>query len=501
MKLSPNLLSAALLMLPAAASWAAPAEQKHPNVLFIFTDDQRADTIAALGNPEIKTPNLDRLARKSYVFCNAYNFGGNTGAICIPARNALMTGKTHFHFDDGAYDKGLGATLPKSMKAAGYETYYREKSGIANLPYIQKQFDHFQDVHEVNSLASGYAARGIVDEAVKFLSEERDKSKPFFMYLGFPCPHDPRWSAKEFRDLYDPAKLSLPPNYLPVHRYDMGMMTIRDECLEAWPRTPEAIRRHLHDYYSLITGMDRDIGRLLDTLDKQALAENTIIIFSSDQGVALGSHGLMGKQSLYEDAQHVPLLISGPGIPLGKSAALGYVHDIFPTICELAGAPAPAGLDGRSLVPVIRGQESKVRDNLMLAYTNTQRSVRDGRWKLIRLTQINRTMLFDLEKDPRETTDLAEDPQYAGQIERLMALLEQEQRRYGDRLPLTAKDPQPALFVPPPQALPTPYPSGGLAPGGIPVPGKCLPPVVGDPVWSRETLNDRRAAGPAPAVP
>jgi arylsulfatase A-like enzyme/alpha-L-fucosidase len=492
MKFSGNLLSVALLLLPAAAAWAAPAEQKHPNVLFIFTDDQRADTIAALGNPEIKTPNLDRLARKSYVFCNAYNFGGNSSAVCIPARNALMTGKTHFRFDDGAYDKGLGATLPKAMKAAGYETYYREKSGQFNLPYIQKQFDHYADIDQVGSLASGYAGRGIVDEAVKFLSGERDKSKPFFMYLGFPCPHDPRWSAKEFRDLYDPAKLPLPPNYQPVHAYNIGVdMTCRDERLEAWPRTPEAIRRHLHDYYSLITGMDRDIGRLLDALDKQALAENTIIIFSSDQGIALGSHGLMGKQNLYDDTQRVPLLISGPGIPQGKSAALGYVHDIFPTICELAMVPVPEGIDGRSLAPVIRGKSEKVRDQLMMAYTNTQRSVRDGRWKLIRLAQINRTQLFDLEKDPRELNDLAADPQHAGQIERLLALLKEEQGRCGDRLPLTSRNPQPERFDPPKQMEPTPYPSGGLAPGGNPVRGKHLPPgavPVNDPVVGAEEM-------------
>ena len=242
----------------AARAW--PVSTAKPNLLFIFTDDQRFDTIGALGNPHIKTPNLDRLAKRSFVFRNAYNFGGNSGAVCIPARNMAMTGKVFFHFDAGMRDKGLGPTFPKSMHAAGYETFYREKSGSANLPHIQKQFDHRKDVHMVNALRTGRAAKGIVDDAIGFVTKDRDKSKPFFMYLGFPCPHDPRWAGRRFRALYDPATLPVPPNYKAVHPWNIGDMTVRDECLEKWPRTEDAIRRHLHDYYALISSMDYDIG-------------------------------------------------------------------------------------------------------------------------------------------------------------------------------------------------------------------------------------------------
>ncbi len=445
------------------SAWAAPTTR--PNVLFVFTDDQRFDTIAALGNPHIKTPNLDRLARRSFVFRNAYNFGGNSGAVCIPARNMAMTGKVFFRFDAGTRDKGLGPTFPKSMRTAGYETFYREKSGSANLPHIRKQFDHRKDIHMVNALRTGRAAKGIVDDAIAFMTTGRDKSKPFFMYLGFPCPHDPRWAGRRFRALYDPAKLPIPPNYKPVHPWNIGDMTIRDERLEKWPRTEDAIRRHLHDYYSLISSMDFDVGRLLDTLDELALTGNTIVIFSSDQGLALGSHGLMGKQSVYEDVQKVPFLVSGRGIPKGESAALAYVHDIFPTVCELIGAGVPAGIDGKSLVPVIRGARPQVRDRLMLAYKNSQRSIRDGRWKLIRFPQINRTQLFDLAADPRETCDLAADPKNAAIVERLMARLAEEQKRYGDKVQLTAAKPLPAAFKHPTNKLKTAYPAGGPAPG------------------------------------
>ena len=443
---------------------SASAKTKQPNVLFIFTDDQRHDTIAALGNPNIITPNLDRLAKRSFVFHNAYNFGGNTDAVCIPARNMAMTGKTFFRFDAKTRDKGLGPTFPKNFKAAGYETFNREKSGSANLPHIRKQFDHYGDIHMVNQLRTGYAARTIVNDAVQFMETDRDTTKPFFMYLGFPCPHDPRWAAPEFRDQYDPDKLPLPPNYKPVHPYDMGMMTVRDEKLEAWPRTKEAVRKHIHDYYSLITGMDQEIGRLLDTLDRLKLTENTIVIFSSDQGIALGSHGLMGKQSLYEDVQRVPLLFSGPGIPKGTSDAFAYVHDIFPTACQLVGAPEPKGIDGLGLISIICGKQVAVRDKVMLAYRNSQRSVRDERWKLIQLPQINRTMLFDLKADPRETTDLSSVPEKKGVVDYMMKLLQAEQRKVGDSLPLVSGNPKPARFIHPKEKLKTLYPSGGLAP-------------------------------------
>jgi arylsulfatase A-like enzyme len=453
---------------------SAPSTAKgKPNVLFIFTDDQRFDTIAALGNPNIVTPGLDRLAKRSFVFRNAYCLGGNTGAVCIPARNMTMSGCAWFGFN---YDRGrkrvvekntmhadpAKPTFPKSMRAAGYETYYSEKSGTANLPQIQVQFDHRQNVHMVNALATGRPARKVVDDAVAFLRSKRDTSRPFFMYLGLPCPHDPRWSTKQFRDLYDPAKLPLPPNYKPKYPWNIDQM-VRDEFLEAWPRTKDAIRSQLHDYYALISSMDHDIGRLLDGLDELKLTDETIVIFSSDQGIAIGSHGLMGKQNIYEDTMKVPLLLAGPGIAKGESDALAYIHDIFPTTCDLVDAPVPKGLDGRSLAPVIRGKAAKVRDTALLAYKSAQRSVRDERWKLLRFPQIDRTQLFDLQNDPHETKDLSADPAQKKRIDRMMKLLAAEQKRYGDTAPLTVDTPKPAELVIPKGAKKK-Y-RGGLAPG------------------------------------
>jgi len=384
-----------------------------------------------------------------------------------------MSGRAFFRFRYNKKTKRLGKTntshadpakptFPKSMRAAGYETYYSEKSGTANLPQIQTQFDHRQNVNMVQVLSTGRPARGVVDDAMAFLKDKRDKTRPFFMYLGLPCPHDPRWSTKRFRDLYSQSKIPLPVNYKPIHRWDIGSMTIRDECLETWPRTEKAIRRHLLDYYALISSMDHDIGRLLDALDDLSLTDNTIVIFWSDQGIAIGSHGLMGKQNIYEDTMKVPLLVAGPGIKKGKSDALAYIHDIFPTVCEIVGAPQPKKIDGLSLAPIITGRKTKVRDTAFLAYMNTQRSVRDGRWKLIRFPQINRTLLFDLQTDPHETRDLAGDASNKELVARMMTMLADEQKRYGDTVALTSPDPAPAEFVRPKPRRKT-Y-RGGLAP-------------------------------------
>ncbi|TKG94527.1 DUF4976 domain-containing protein [Puteibacter caeruleilacunae] len=450
-----------------------------PNIIFIFTDDQKWNTINALGNEHIHTPNLDRLSQNAMVFNNAYCFGGNTGAVCIPSRNMVMSGKVFFRFEEDARQKAKQgikrrkpwytnpdwATLPKSMKAAGYETFYREKSGSANNPDVRNQFDFKKDIHMVNALRSGRPGKEIVDDALHYLSDERDINKPFFMYLGFPCPHDPRWSLKEFRDLYDQEKLPIPENYLPVHPWNIGDMTVRDECLEAWPRTKEAIQRHLLDYYAVVSSMDYDIGRLLDGLKSMNLDENTIIVFSSDQGLAIGDHGLMGKQNVYEGTLKVPMFVAGPGIKKGHSDAFVYLHDVFPTICDLADTDIPEELDGKSFQHILYEGKGTIRKSVMMAYRDYQRSIRQGKWKLIRFPKIDKTVLFDLEQDPNETQNLASNPKYAQRISSMMKLLQKEGELLGDRCKLYVEEPLPAKFNAPKEKLKTAFPAGGLAPG------------------------------------
>lgn len=454
------------------------SKQEKPNILLIFTDDQKWNTIGSLGNQEIHTPNLDKLSEQSFVFRNAYCFGGNTGAVCIPARNMLMSGQVFFRFEQDKrlhekqgmkrrapwYTNPEWPSIPKSMKLAGYETFYREKSGSANSPDVREQFDHKKDIHMVNALRTGRPAKGIVDDAITFMANGRNMQKPFFMYLGFPCPHDPRWALKRFRDLYDPEKLSITPNYAPVHNWDIGDMTIRDECLEQWPRNQDAIKRHLHDYYSVISSMDYDIGRLMNAVDSLQLKESSIIVFSSDQGLALGDHGLMGKQNIYEGTMKVPLLVRGPDIPAGKSDTFAYIHDIFPTLCEMGGAPVPSGLDGKSLWGVIQGKTRKVRDHVILAYKNSQRAVRISNWKYIHYPQIGQAMLFNLAVDPYETNNLVEEQEYSAKVRSMKKVLKQELLSYGDSVDLDPETIIPVFFEPPTGKLPTAFPAGGLAP-------------------------------------
>ncbi|MGH7202557.1 MAG: sulfatase-like hydrolase/transferase [Planctomycetaceae bacterium] len=435
----------------AAFADLSAAEPRRPNVLFLFTDDQRADTIAALGNEHIKTPHLDELVRSGFVFRNAYCLGSDQGAVCFPSRNMLLSGRVYFRHElqigRRRYASAERPNFPASMKAAGYETYHHGKRGNTALE-IHKVFDHSKYLKDEAARTSGRPGKPIVDDAIEFLGN-RDASRPFFMFLAFATPHDPRVASKELMHEYDRENIPLPANYMPLHPFDNGWMTGRDERLAAWPRTKDEIQGHLHDYYAVITGIDRQIGRLLQTLKESGQYDDTLIIFSSDHGLAIGSHGLMGKQSVYEHSMKPPLIFAGPGIPNGETDALVYLHDIYPTVCDLVGTEIPDGLDGRSLAPVISGEAASVRDSIFLAYENVQRAVRDERWKLIRYPHINKTQLFDLKTDPHELHNLADDPQQSQRIEQMLALMKNWQQRVGDDAPLTSEQPRDPAFVPP----------------------------------------------------
>jgi arylsulfatase A-like enzyme len=258
--------------------------------------------------------------------------------------------------------------------------------------------------------------------------------------------------------MYERDKIPLPKDYKPLHPFDNGEQFCRDERLAPWPRTEDEVRKHLHDYYAVITAMDHHIGRLLATMKDLGLYDNTIFIYSADHGLAIGSHGLFGKQNLYEAGMKPPLLLSGPGIPKGESGALVYLHDIFPTVCDLVGAEIPAGLDGKSLEPVIESTVTGVRETLFLSYRDVQRAVRDSRWKLIRYPQVNVTQLFDLKEDPHELTNLAEKPEHAERIKELTAHLKRWQKDLGDTAPLVVDNPQDPAWDP--ADAPPPMPKG-----------------------------------------
>jgi arylsulfatase A-like enzyme len=428
----------AALSLAVLSAGVAPAAQR-PNILFLLADDQRADTIHALGNQAIETPNVDRLAESGFVCRNAYCMGSTIPAVCLPSRTMLLSGRSLFHIQpgpNGVYE----VNLPGWFNAAGYITYHHGKRGNTPLG-IQKEFQVNKYLgNDDGERRSGQPGKEIADAAIEFLQQQRGQ-QPFFMYLAFANPHDPRVVNREYRSKYRDAEMKLPGNYLPLHPFDNGDLALRDELLAAWPRSEDEIRRQLADYYGVITHLDFQIGRILSALRESGQYENTIIVFSSDHGLAMGSHGLMGKQSLYEHSMKSPLIFAGPGIARGKSDALVYLYDIFPTLCELAAIEPPREIDGRSFAPLVRGESSQARDSIFLAYREVQRAVRQSDWKLIRYPKINETQLFNLRDDPNEMHNLASAE--ANRVESMMALLATQQRLNGDLLPLTSDSPAP----------------------------------------------------------
>jgi len=435
----------ATLLLVAGCGFEMPPK---PNVMFLLTDDQRPDTISALGNPRIVTPNLDELATKGFVLSNAYNLGSNVPAVCSPSRNMILSGRAYFRWE-GRFAPPEPANLADSMRNFGYETYHHGKKGNT-AEEIHKRFEHSIYL-DPKSRFEGRPGQDIVNAAIDFLSN-RSNERPFFLYLAFASPHDPRLAEERYMDMYPAESMPLPADYLPVHPFDNGEMLIRDELLEDWPRTEDAIRKHLREYYAVITALDEEIGRLVTYLKENGIYENTYIIFSSDQGLAIGSHGLMGKQNLYEHSAKSPLIIAGPDIQPRRSDALVYLLDIYPTILSLVGAPPETGLDGESLAPVLYHQAERARKSLFLSYKDVQRAIRDERYKLIVYPKNGTKQLFDLEADPHELNNLAENPDYARRVEAMMEAILQWQSQLGDTDPLVGAEPEDPKFTPPTRA-------------------------------------------------
>lgn len=419
------------------------AASAKPNVLFLFTDDQRADTIGALGNSVIKTPNLDRLVRTGFAFGNAYCMGSTMPAVCNPSRHMLLSGTSLYRYDS----KRVEGTFGDAMKQAGYLTWHVGKRGNTAREY-HKAFHYSSYVDDMKERASGHHGRAAADRAIEFLKKDWDRQKPLFMFIAFEGPHDPRVADKSWMDLYQRTEIPLPKNFLPYHPIDNGELLVRDEKLAPWPRSESVVRGHLHDYYGCISSIDYQIGRILQTFEDLRQMDNTLVVFSSDHGLAIGSHGLFGKQNLYEDGMKVPLIFAGPGIPKGQSQAFTYLFDIFPTVAELTGAQTPPDLDGKSLAPVLRGEKLKARDTVFLAYRDVQRAVRKENWKLIRYPKVDFTQLFNLEQDPAETKNLAGEPAHAGKVQELMNLLVEKQKRFGDIAPLSVSSPAKAHVDP-----------------------------------------------------
>ena len=430
-----------------------------PNIIMIMADDQRDGTLNALGNKEIITPNLDQLAKEGMSFDNAYIMGAGVAAVCAPSRAMLMTGRTLFNIDPtGKTIDTTHITLPKSLGNAGYHSFHTGKWNNGKPAFIRSFNDgsriFFGGMHshynvptfefnpegnysreEQNQSSPKHSSELYIDAGIEFL-ENYNLEKPFFMYLAFQAPHDPMEMPQEYLDMYDTSRLSLPPNFMSEHPFDNGELDVRDEMLAGHPRTSTEIRAHIADYYAMITHLDAQIGRLLKVLEEKGLMENTIIIFSGDNGLAVGQHGLMGKQNLYEHSINVPLIFKGPGIEKNtRTAKFAYLFDIYPTLCDFVGIDIPSSVEGESLKEVLYGKELKTREALFFAYKNFQRAVRKDNWKLIMYNVDDKitTQLFNLENDPFEIINLAADPAHKEKLSEITLLLDQQMKAYHDQ--------------------------------------------------------------------
>ena len=420
-----------------------------PNVLFIIADDHRWDAIGGMGDPTVKTPTMDSLMARGTTFRQTHIMGSLSGAVCVPSRAAVLTSASLFRSGANQINRDY-AIWPQAMRQAGYHTFFSGKWHNDRQTFADSFddggtifFGGMGDQYKVpifdfdptgaypkddRYIGDKFSTELFTDSAVQFI-ENYDQTDPFFVYLSFTSPHDPRTPPGEYATMYKPEDVPVPENFYPEHPFDNGEMRIRDEVLAPFPRTSEIVQQHIADYYGMISSQDAEMGRLLNTLEANGHLDNTIVIYTADHGLAVGQHGLFGKQNLYAHSIRVPSIFAGPGIPQGTTVdTLTYLYDVFPTVCDLTSVECPDTTEGVSLVPLMEGCVNQVRETVFAAYKDIHRTVSDGRWKLIRYYVSEETgrgtdylQLFDLEQDPWETNNLAELPEHADRIRSLAA--------------------------------------------------------------------------------
>lgn len=435
------------------------------NIVLIMTDDQTVNTIAHGGNSQIITPNLDHLCETGMRFTNCHIGGGTSGAVCMPSRAVTHTSQNLFSLKDAGWsipdDHPL---LGECLQNAGYHTFFTGKwhngpegfkrsftSGDNiffggmwdhyNVPmnkfdpsgkydnYVRSVVNFFSSNETMsmrgNKFNPGIHSTDVVtNSAIQFL-ENYSEEKPFFLNVAYLAPHDPRVVPEQYLKMYDDVDIKLPDNYRDKHGFLFGQENERDEKIAPKPLNEEWCKNELKAYYGMITHLDDEIGKILNRLEQNGYSENTLIIFTSDNGLSISSQGLMGKQSLYEEAIRTPLVVAGPGID-GNTLCHDFVllQDIFPTICERLGI-SDVKLDGVSFAKALNGKNENARLELYLAFTDLIRGVKNKDYKLIkyRPTQgIEINQLFDLKNDKLEQNDLYQKPEYQ-QVKRDMELL------------------------------------------------------------------------------
>ena len=474
----------------------APAGQAgEPNILFIFADDQSYDTLGPHDDPLVQTPHLDQLARRGTQFTHCYNMGSWTGAVCVASRTMLNTGSTLWRAleKDGqlrmlrrkqspSNPSQLNSMWGPRMRQLGYETYFtgkwhvqadtaklfahvkHERPGMppdTRKPPFQEEGYHRPVKGQPDTWSpydkkfSGFWQGGrhwsevLADDAIMFLQDAGKKSqqpqaKPFFMYLAFNAPHDPRQSPKEFVDKYPLSKVQLPAPFYTRYPHDTAGLTPtrRDESLAPYPRTEYAVKVNRQEYYAIITHLDEQIGRILAEVKKQGFEKNTWIIYTADHGLSCGHHGLMGKQNMYDHSLRAPFILVGPDAKVNsRTAEPIYVQDVMATCLDLAGDSQRAGIEFQSLLPILQGKKSRYR-SIYGAFMDTQRMIKQDGWKLILYPELKVTLLYNLNQDPQELKNLAGDATQLPRMRKMFSQLQQLQEDYDDQLDLAAVYPQ-----------------------------------------------------------
>ncbi|WP_414617876.1 sulfatase-like hydrolase/transferase [Dyadobacter sp. 32] len=451
-----------------------PEKRSKPNIILIFTDDQRYNTIHALGNSQVITPNLDGLVQDGTTFTHTFNMGAWHGAVCVASRAMLLTGMSVWNAkkQEANYASLVAANgfWPQQLKQAGYETYMTGKWHVATD--ARKLFDHASHIRPgmPNQTPQGYNrplsrldttwqpwkeeyggfwkggkhwSEVLADDAVGYIEDASKKETPFFMYLAYNAPHDPRQAPKRWLDKYPVDQIKLPVSYLDDYPFktEMGCGTdLRDEQLAPFPRTPYAVRKSIQEYYASISYMDEQVGRVLDALRESGKLDNTFILFTSDHGLSVGHHGLMGKQSMFDHSMRPPLIISGPGIPKGaKRDQNVYLQDAMATAYELAGIHKPEHVFFNSLMPIIRdAKRASSYRSIYGCYMHTQRMVRTDRYKMIIYPAANKILLFDLQRDPEEMNDIFARSSSKNILKDLKIRMLEQQKILHDELDLSA---------------------------------------------------------------
>ena len=454
----------------------AADENKKPNILFIFADDQCYETVHAFGNEEIQTPALDSLARQGTTFSHCFNMGSWSGAVCVASRTMLNTGRFVWRAQKvhgtSEQERKAGRWWSEYMKGAGYKTYFtgkwhcRAKAELAfdvaanvrgGMPnqtpagYLRPKADGSDTWSPYDPKFGGFWKGGkhwsevVGDDAVSFLDDSGKQDKPFFMYIAFNAPHDPRQSPKEYVDRYPLDKVKVPANFLPLYPHKDGIgngKNLRDEKLAIFPRTEHCVKVNRQEYYAIITHMDDQIQRILKKLDETGQRDNTWIFFTADHGLACGHHGLMGKQNMYDHSVRVPYMVVGPGVGKGqKISGPIYLQDTMATTLELAGVEKPDHVEFNSILPMLAGKPSPYK-SIYGGYLKLQRSVRTERYKLICYPQIKVAKLFDLQADPEEMKDLSKQDGSKPIMKELFAELLRHQKELDDDVDLKSQFPE-----------------------------------------------------------